>query len=729
MVNPNSQFAAILRGLRRGEELRKEHIRALHLFNIFTATAENNSKLLSEWECSIRDICIWSSAHAETVIGVLVIQLTFGRPSKMGGISHKILNQEFQHRSELKGKLRAILQEYEDEEDLNNQDRRFVMEVIRQTSHKVDLTNVQSIAVSKEEAFGTRCFFVKKEDGSSKSMSYVQCVDKIKSQLDIGQDRICHVLALLVKDNPLLSFCIFSQLYQNFPQKMWSVEEHKTYTRNSLNVASRCPRIRSNVLCMLVRKMVELDSAISAKNDQEFDVEVYKQWAEEQRQILAKQMEKAIHANTGSELLIELVAAHNDDDRMKKLFLASRVEEDSDPFAQKLDSMMCLVIEFLLLAFNETTSKVIKTKKLQGVSNLSSVNFRCSPLAEKMGYGLGGPLAISNAQDSKVIDAGLLDDLLIIFEDEILSAVSLKYVPFLFMFVFTRKQKWSEKFVDVYFQKVLTPTLSLSRRRRCLSVVGGFICSLLGCPESWVVKSASLLIDYMTQSVNLYDVSGLSVDSLSAAHHQQFAMFYSCFEAFCHIFINHAGWMWQQKEYQTPIWESIVRGPSSIISIINHSLNPLLHSAQGAAIMSFVKIFRCFGVDVAPVQTKFKQYLDEISFLEKLEKVSDKKEIESDETGPLKWPFENILLRHSSKYFKELHRSNEDPEVEFLKAIGMTQENIEEELKDPNNEYEDDVDEELYRNYVRDDCSTGSTVHSSGDSASSPIRKKKRKKK
>lgn len=251
------------------DQLHSTCFEALKHPQLWYATDEKESLQLQR---SAMELASASPQKAPEVFRSLIQALTQGlrcsdRPNERDprGEVIQLGDAMWETRAELKARCQDVLRHYTEGAQLNENDDRFMRHVLQHHPRgKQKLEDCQGMAVGVHPVHNGRCFFVLRS-GGREDFSYVRCVDNAPTVEIQLQRRICDTICDILHMHPAFGPHLAQNIEESFPSvkgKAVTVERHRNWANSILELCERKPELTEYLLSALVRKMVEMDTAI-----------------------------------------------------------------------------------------------------------------------------------------------------------------------------------------------------------------------------------------------------------------------------------------------------------------------------------------------------------------------------------------------------------------------------------------------------------------------------------
>ncbi|CEM39811.1 unnamed protein product [Vitrella brassicaformis CCMP3155] len=591
----------------------------------------------------------------------------------------------FESRVALKQRIRTIMTDAADGEDLKGEDFELLREVLRyhpRADYKQKDCVGIFVARHPNVKFDCRAFFVRRSVGMHEDFSYVRCVDGLPSADAYAYERICDAIDRVCSFFPQATQLLVKVLGDNQPHHRKNVEEHQNYTRSMLWLCRRKPQMRAGILKLFIARLIDFDVEIKEDDPNSIDIEEYELWKREQLNFLSVQV------SVGAKDPAEAQKLLNDEERLRQLYRMRRGEEDIDKMAQGLDHLMSMGFDFLqaeLLSLSHSppvnpikpdpdTDGATPPQPQQPQQQQQQLQQQASSISSKRGRGL----SVAHCEGDV-----LMDELLMIFEQIVLPTHRCRHTQFLLFYATSLKPAWAERFLQLLFDRLYDSNVYVATRRKCAFYIASYVCRAEFLPLEFSRQSLVYLLGFLHQHCNKLAITNtphntaeraaglLRAGSASAYPinpEGNRTLFYAVCQAVCYIVCYHgAAFM---ADTRNGGLDSILHGEQSLIAILQSPYRPLANIRKGIATELRNLFHRLPGYDyLRPLFEQDAAGGGGDHGGGELEAMTD----DSFDPVDAMFPFGPYRLRHSVRFVQDKYRDYAAPALADIKAEGTTQ--------------------------------------------------------
>lgn len=195
------------------------------------------------------------------------------------GESINLGGEVYENRVALKEYCQNILRRYVNEQPLDEKDLQLMQRVLANHPRGTEkLHGCQAMVVGMHPVHKARCFYVIRHNGRE-DFSFLRCVQNTPTDEIEAQRQICDALCKVLQLHPTSCEHVAQVIESNFPSYRGKegavVEKHRNWTHNILELCSRMPALTDFLLRVLVRRMVEIDAAMTKMEEDVAPEEAY----------------------------------------------------------------------------------------------------------------------------------------------------------------------------------------------------------------------------------------------------------------------------------------------------------------------------------------------------------------------------------------------------------------------------------------------------------------------
>lgn len=350
------------------------------------------------------------------------------------------------------------------------------------------------------------------------------------ASLEDLQDRVHRTLERLLKLSPIAASSLFPLLVEHYPHMRLDVYVQQVYVKSLLRVVEYAPALRDRVITVIVERLIYMDVQIKIGDaaEEAYDDDGSSSDESEGSDDEDKHEEEYKEAGEEESTLLFAFSDSPPDHSPVPLpegGLDITIKEDLDPnriMADKLDTLMCLVFEYLSL--------------------------------------------VSRAGDPKLCN-DVFNSLLKVFERSILKTHKSRFTQFLLFFICSVKHTYTEAFLRKLLEITFNINASVSERMSAVSYAASFVARASYLRSATTAYTFEILLQWVHEYIELFNEERNKSGNMG-----EHAVFYGICQAVFYIFCHR-----QQSLTETHGEESEAgkRERYKLDVVVSSQLNPL----------------------------------------------------------------------------------------------------------------------------------------------------------